>query len=61
MIKKLICLIWGHKILARAFTGETMDQTNYNGEPVKVGLYKWKRYDFCLRCGKDFVRPNDQA
>ena len=52
MIKKIICFLFGHKIVIKAFTGKTMEQTNMVGNPITVSLYVWRKMDFCIRCGK---------
>jgi len=52
MIKWLICVLWGHKTTAKAYTGQTMDARSYAGLDQKVSLYKWHRSEHCLRCGK---------
>jgi hypothetical protein len=52
MIKYLICLILGHKFVSKAFTGETMEITNYLGQKLKTSLYEYQQSKFCLRCGK---------
>lgn len=46
MIKRLICWIWGHKVMVKEFTGNKLEE---NG--VEHLLYKWKKEDSCLRCG----------
>ena len=51
MIKKLICLLWGHRTVVRAYTGEKISSSNGVCESDTL-LYIWKRMDFCLRCGK---------
>lgn len=56
MIKRLICWIWGHKIIVKAYTGHTMPVTNPLTEAEQnVAMYKWEKMKFCLRCGKDVV------
>ena len=50
MINKLICFIWGHKIVAKEFTGnDKIIETLYG--PQTVQCYIYKRTKFCLRCG----------
>lgn len=53
MIKKFWCWIWGHRVLAKAYTGETYMATNLLGEQHTVSMYVWQRFDYCLRCAKD--------
>ena len=47
MIKKLICWLWGHKIMVKAFTGNKVEENS-----VEHLLFKWKKEDNCIRCGK---------
>ena len=58
MIKKLICLLWGHKTVHKGYTGETMRQSNGFGMTVDVALYQFTRTRFCTRCGKE-VHPSN--
>ena len=54
MIKKLWCIIWGHKIVVRAMTGRQFD-TNHPFYPdlvIKGNYYVLRRLDFCRRCGE---------
>ena len=54
MIKKLICLIWGHKFMVKAYTGQQYEVINrLTGCPEIGNYYKWERQKFCLRCGAD--------
>jgi hypothetical protein len=53
MLKWLLCLLLGHKTVAKARTGETYETHSYGGNPLTVSLYVWKRHEFCLRCGND--------
>lgn len=59
MIKALICLVWGHKTVVKAYTGETYETCSYGGNPLSVSLYKWERQRFCLRCGDDVYPSNE--
>lgn len=52
MVKKLICLIWGHKTVHKAYTGETLPVTGKLGNAYKVALYRYERTSYCTRCGK---------
>lgn len=52
MIRWLLCKVFGHKIVLKAYTGQTMLATNYLGQTLTVSLYKWERQKFCTRCGK---------
>ena len=59
MIQKLICLIWGHRIREKAFTGNRMDARSYAGIDMKISLFKWKYNDKCPRCNKEVnLYPN---
>ena len=51
MIKKLICFLWGHKFMAKAYTGQSMKITNYLGQESLASLYRWEAQKYCLRCG----------
>lgn len=53
MIKRFLCWLWGHEVLAKAYTGETFAATNYMGDEHRVSLYRWERQKWCLRCGKE--------
>ena len=44
MIKKLICLLWGHKTICEKQVWEACGEI-YN--------YVYERLPFCRRCGKD--------
>lgn len=54
MIAWLICWIWGHKILEKAYTGDQFDTHHrlYPQIKVKGDYYRWEQLPFCLRCGK---------
>lgn len=47
MLKKLWCFIWGHKIVAKEYTGKTFTTEFGVGH-----YYVYRKRDFCLRCGK---------
>jgi len=52
MIKKLWCLIWGHKLVGKVFTGkyaEIYDRSIMG--IVKIPIMGKRKSDFCLRCG----------
>lgn len=53
MIKKFICLVWGHATTHRACTGETIVRTNplTNNEDI-IPLTALVRVPFCERCGQ---------
>lgn len=54
MIKKFICWIWGHNMMAKHFTGNQYDTNcKLTGNDIKGNYYIWKRLDHCLRCGED--------
>lgn len=59
MIKALICLLWGHKTVVKAYTGQTYQTASYLGDPLTVSLYRWERQRFCLRCGLDANETKD--
>ena len=60
MIKKLLCFLWGHKTVVKAFTGKTYETASYAGLPLSVSLYKFVRNQFCLRCGTDVHGKSDE-
>lgn len=60
MIKKLICWLWGHKTVVKAYTGKTYQTASCAGNPLSVSLYKWERTRFCLRCGDDVHRSDER-
>ncbi len=54
MLKELICLLWGHKTVHKAFTGNTLTYTDrLTGADHTAPCYRWERTPFCTRCGKD--------
>jgi hypothetical protein len=57
MIKWLICRLWGHQTMAKAYTGETYQVTSYAGIQHTSALYRWERQRFCCRCGRDNYPP----
>ena len=53
MIIKLICWLWGHKVVHKAFTGNSIKGTNLLiDREVHIPCYKFQKSDFCTRCGK---------
>jgi len=54
MIKNLICWLWGHKVIHKAFTGNVIrGPDRLTGMESQITLYKYERTPFCTRCGKD--------
>lgn len=53
MIKWLICKLWGHKTVHKAFTGEQTECVGIAGNQYTIQLYKWETTKFCTRCGKE--------
>lgn len=54
MIKKLICLLWGHRQIVKAATGETYQTINQmTGLPQTGHYYVYEKKPFCPRCGVD--------
>lgn len=51
MIKRLICWLWGHNFVVKAYTGETMEVTNGLGTALTASLYRFERQPFCVLCG----------
>jgi hypothetical protein len=63
MIKFLLCLIFGHKNVVKAFTGQTKESETPFGGVQTTHYYTWKKLDFCLRCGKtvkDFIDVDNE-
>jgi len=60
MIKKLICLLWGHKTVVKKSTGQQFDTHHrlYPEVKIKGMYYVWDRQNFCLRCGKTIKHDN---
>ena len=53
MLHTLWCWLFGHKVMGKAFTGNTLD-TYANGQLIsQVQLYRWERLTRCIRCGKE--------
>lgn len=48
MIKALICWLWGHKTVVKAYTGKTFVTQNYAGNELSVSLYEWKGIRFAF-------------
>ena len=51
MLKKLICWLWGHKVVAKVETGETYLVGPSRGS-IQRPLKKFEVQPFCLRCSK---------
>lgn len=54
MWRKLLCWVIGHRLMVKAFTGNTVKGTNpLTGQSDDVILlYRWQREPRCIRCGK---------
>lgn len=61
MLKKLICSVWGHKTVVKAYTGRSIQTQNYLGQDLTVLAYVWTKSDFCLRCGQDQRAPAHES
>ena len=62
MLAYLICLLWRHKTVHKAATGEFDTTNQLTGLPQKGHYYKFTRTPFCTRCGKlcgDQSAPGD--
>jgi len=61
MIKKLICFIWGHSTVHKAYTGEKMNVVGALGNSYTISLYKYETTPFCTRCGNPATKrcPNE--
>lgn len=51
MIKKLICFIWGHKTVHKAYTGQVLSVVGVLGNRYDISLYRYEKTTFCIRCG----------
>jgi hypothetical protein len=51
MFKNLICFLFGHKLMAKAYTGNSMSVVGLLGNEYTVSFYRWEPQKFCLRCG----------
>jgi len=60
MIKKLICIIWGHKTVIKAYNGNTIRATNSMGYYYEAPLYTYKKLDYCIRCGKNIKKEYNE-
>lgn len=52
MIQKLLCFLFGHKTLYKAFTGQIATIDGVFDRDIKTPIMTWQRSKFCLRCGK---------
>lgn len=53
MWKKFFCWAIGHKVMVKAFTGNSIVGTGtLTGQEEKMLMYKWQREPYCLRCGQ---------
>ncbi len=53
MLQKLLCWLFGHKTIYKAFTGQTAVVDGVFDRDVKTPINVWERSKFCLRCGKN--------
>jgi hypothetical protein len=51
MIKKLICLIWGHKFMLKARTGNSAEVIGALGNVFTIVDFVWVPQKNCPRCG----------
>jgi len=51
MLTKLWCFLFGHKFIAKGFTGNVVESDNGLGMPIKSAMYRWEAQKWCLRCG----------
>ena len=52
MILKFICWLFGHKVLYKAFTGNTITYDGVFDRDIKSPTFVLERSPYCLRCGK---------
>jgi hypothetical protein len=66
MLTKLICLLFGHRFVVKAYTGETKRVLNAFRGYEDAQYYTYENKKFCIRCGannpaykkdKDVVDP----
>jgi len=60
MLKKIICFLWGHKTVHKAYTGEQMSCISRLGTEYTISLFLYKKTPFCIRCGED-VKSNNPS
>ena len=53
MIKKILCFIWGHKTVLKAYTGESKNIIGMCGNEYTTLYYKYEKMPYCIRCGKN--------
>ena len=52
MLQKLLCWLFGHKSVYRAYIGQTATITDsLTLQDRTLPVTKWVRSNFCLRCG----------
>lgn len=59
MIKKIICLILGHKTVHKAYTGEKIDAVGVMGNHFTILMFKYEKTPFCTRCGHN-IKHNQE-
>ena len=52
MIKEIICLLWGHKTVHKAYTGEKLTLIGRLGNTYELPVYRYEVSNFCTRCGR---------
>lgn len=60
MFKKIVCFLWGHKTVHKAYTGEKMAVVGVMGNRYDISLYRYEKTDFCIRCGKPPNKGGDE-
>ena len=60
MIQKLLCWLFGHKTVFKAFTGQTavVDGPFERGKTMPITV--WSRSKFCLRCGTTVHQDSEE-
>jgi len=53
MLKKIICFLWGHKTVHKAYTGKQMSCVSMIGVEYTINMFNYKKTPFCTRCGED--------
>ena len=52
----LFCLLFGHKTVHKAMTGNYVIGSNLVGMEFKIPLYRWERTTFVLAVGRWFIK-----
>lgn len=56
MLWKLVCWLFGHKIVIKEYTKDIVIADTAFERDVKHLCFRFKRLDFCIRCGKQIIK-----